>query len=745
MSQIITVTFAAGKNTAIAAEPLEQWAYGQKLQFAGLDLPQAYQVDFSNFEFCGASIPRVGGPDGVAVPVEVLTSGRNVYAFIWLQDATSGARYYRATVRVIPGPAPDPETSPEEESAVTDAINALNDAAEAIPAEIQSALETALEAAKESGEFDGNRIWYSTIVPDKISSTVSQLAFSQLSGVPDATPQIGDLVVAPEPAVYPTPDPITGTPTYLLVISDTPVGYQLARLTSVGSLKGAQGIRGATGPQGPRGETGPAGPEGPQGETGLGFPAGGKALDVLRKKTGADYDTEWANPMDLLSDDVKQALLQLAQKVAYIDDQGQTYYQDLYDALYPPKTVVLITAVFAQGSTVIYDDTALNDLKEHLTVTAKYDDNTTSILPDSAYTLSGLLEAPSSTVTVLYNGVSTTFTVAVTARPTLSSISAVYTQSGTVYTTDTIDSLKDDLVVTAHYSDSSTETVPAANYTLSGALAEGTQTITVSYGGKTATFTVACTVNGWLYHFNESLLSSGSEDFGLTGQAVYDDGLFGRKCYSHMVPTPGTVSSDTQYGLKAVGITKFPDFNGDFTISYWLSAQASTGYMHPFYFTVYTNDNFPSNGFLSNLTVYNGWTLSNETDRSSNKTAGIAIQGTASGQLLLRLSNGDLTASSAPRFTKPTSFDPSAWHHYAITKKDTTIMLFIDGVKVFSATMANQTVYKSNQLSLTALFYQTTSQKEDLQQVGNGSKMQDFYVAEFCKWDAAFDPSSISY
>ena len=203
-------------------------------------------------------------------------------------------------------------------------------------------------------------------------------------------------------------------------------------------------------------------------------------------------------PAQGLTEDMKQALLQIARKVAYIDDQGQTYYDDLYDAFYPPKTVVLITAVFNQGGTVIYDDTALDDLKQYLTVTAKYDDNTTAILPDGSYTLSGLLEAPSSTVTVVYNGLTTTFTVNVTARPTLSSISAVYTQSGTVYDTDTLDSLKDDLVVTAHYSDSSTATVAAADYTLSGTLAEGTSTITVSYGGKTTTFSVEVTEGGVL-------------------------------------------------------------------------------------------------------------------------------------------------------------------------------------------------------------------------------------------------------
>lgn len=72
----------------------------------------------------------------------------------------------------------------------------------------------------------------------------------------------------------------------------------------------------------------------------------------------------------------------------------------------------------------------------------------------------------------------------------LQSISAVYTQSGTVYDTDSLDSLKADLVVTATYGDGSTQTVPAESYTLSGTLTEGTSTITVSYGGKTTTFDV---------------------------------------------------------------------------------------------------------------------------------------------------------------------------------------------------------------------------------------------------------------
>ena len=129
---------------------------------------------------------------------------------------------------------------------------------------------------------------------------------------------------------------------------------------------------------------------------------------------GTTYDIEdtTARSSSGLTADIKEALLACFEKVAWIDEDGQDYYDALYNALYPPANLV--------------------------------------------------------------------------------SISAVYTQSGTVYTTDSLDSLKSNLVVTAHYDDSSTQTVSA--YTLSGTLAEGTSTITVAYGGKSTTFNVTVTV-----------------------------------------------------------------------------------------------------------------------------------------------------------------------------------------------------------------------------------------------------------
>jgi hypothetical protein len=77
---------------------------------------------------------------------------------------------------------------------------------------------------------------------------------------------------------------------------------------------------------------------------------------------------------------------------------------------------------------------------------------------------------------------------------TLNSITATFNQGDAViYDTDTLDSLKQYLTVTAHYSNGTTATV--TGYTLVGRLSEGTSTIAVSYGGKSATFTVEVTHN----------------------------------------------------------------------------------------------------------------------------------------------------------------------------------------------------------------------------------------------------------
>jgi Bacterial Ig-like domain (group 3). len=79
--------------------------------------------------------------------------------------------------------------------------------------------------------------------------------------------------------------------------------------------------------------------------------------------------------------------------------------------------------------------------------------------------------------------------VIIAVAKTLGRITAVFEQgSHKVYQSDSLDSLRPYLAVTAHYYDGTSGTIQ--DYTLSGTLAMGTCTITVSYGGKTATFSV---------------------------------------------------------------------------------------------------------------------------------------------------------------------------------------------------------------------------------------------------------------
>ena len=190
--------------------------------------------------------------------------------------------------------------------------------------------------------------------------------------------------------------------------------------------------------------------------------------------SGAWDSTKWI--LAILSDDVadlknaishgtgltteaKEALLACFRHVAWIDADGQEYYDALEDALYPPVELV--------------------------------------------------------------------------------SISAVYTQSGTVYNTDNLDSLKFDLVVTAHYEDSTTAIV--TNYTLSGTLTVGTSTITVSYGGKTTTFNVIVTEYTVPPLYNWDLTQSLTD----TEQGV-------------VVDTNGTFAEGT--GLSFTADNKYADF-----------------------------------------------------------------------------------------------------------------------------------------------------------------------------------------
>lgn len=111
-----------------------------------------------------------------------------------------------------------------------------------------------------------------------------------------------------------------------------------------------------------------------------------------------------------IRDDIKQALLNCFQHVAWIDEHGQDYY-DALDAALNTKVLLSITAVYMQTGAV-YDTDSLDSLKADLVVTAYYDDGTTANVT-SLCTLSGTLTAGTSTITATYQEMTASFTVTV--------------------------------------------------------------------------------------------------------------------------------------------------------------------------------------------------------------------------------------------------------------------------------------------------------------------------------------------
>lgn len=245
----------------------------------------------------------------------------------------------------------------------------------------------------------------------------------------------------------------------------------------------------------------------------------------------------------------------------------------------------------------------------------------------------------------------------------LTGITAVYTQSGTVYDTDSLNDLKSDLVVTAHYSDSTTGIV--TGYTLSGTLAAGTSTITVAYSGKTTTFNVTVTEYSdvpseytWLYQSSSgTVLSADTTN-------IYN------------VLSQGTITEEISNGFLHVNL-------GSASNNYYqyeLLPRTTTNAV----LTVKAKCNALAN-FQNNLT---GMRL-----LLSNGTAGANL---AIDRTKIRYGEG----STVMAVDYPTGFDYTDWHIYKLELTSNGHQIgYIDGVQIFDSTTLSTAYSVENRLA----------------------------------------------
>ena len=136
---VTTAVIGSGCNTATASPSLAQWDQGQVLKIEGVDLPSAYQVEFST-EYTRNAIPRIGNADGVAIPNELLQRSAPITAYIVLHEGLNDReREYWITIYITPGTPPETITpDPEEQSVIDETIAALQDGVAAAEAAAQS-------------------------------------------------------------------------------------------------------------------------------------------------------------------------------------------------------------------------------------------------------------------------------------------------------------------------------------------------------------------------------------------------------------------------------------------------------------------------------------------------------------------------------------------------------------------------------------------------------------------------------
>ena len=191
-----------------------------------------------------------------------------------------------------------------------------------------------------------------------------------------------------------------------------------------------------------------------------------------------------------ITEEVKQALLQIARKVAYIDEHGQTYYDALYNALYAVLSVNISPSSITLNAIGNTSQLTATTVPTGANVIWVSSDTSVATVSDNGLVTS--VAWGSATITATAGNKTATCSVMV-AQASVVAITADYNQSGTVYTTASLDDLKSDLTVSAEWNDGTSSIVADTDYTLSGTLTEGTSTVTVAYGGKTTTFTVTVT------------------------------------------------------------------------------------------------------------------------------------------------------------------------------------------------------------------------------------------------------------
>lgn len=143
---VTVVKFNERDRKCVALDKLWQYDYGQVLKITGVELPDAYEVHFSNDPNRGMAKTMTGNADGCLIPDEYLVTGQSVFAWLFLHAGNDdGATEFMVEIPVRRRAKPTAEVpTPVEHDVISGLIADMTAAA----GRAQEAKETAVEAAQ---------------------------------------------------------------------------------------------------------------------------------------------------------------------------------------------------------------------------------------------------------------------------------------------------------------------------------------------------------------------------------------------------------------------------------------------------------------------------------------------------------------------------------------------------------------------------------------------------------------------
>ena len=245
------------------------------------------------------------------------------------------------------------------------------------------------------------------------------------------------------------------------------------------------------------------------------------------------------------------------------------------------------------------------------------------------------------------------------------------------------------------------------------------------------------TADGYLYHFNNSLASSGTKSLGLTAPSpVYStDAKFGSAI--HINNTTGSHDST----VRAIGIpeSNIPVLDGDFTIAFWGKlVTGTTGYL------MFANKFESADVCPYRFEITQGSVQTNS-NTVSMKYCGVSIF-VDQGKPRVRIFNKALT-KGLNAVVGTAMITAGTWNHYALCRKNGVVMFFVNGVKIFSVTTAEE-LYFPDQIAFGTGWVETgTDTASQLNTTLLNNVMIDEFLIDdtYCYYSDNFTPNDAPY